>query len=468
MSRLSHWFSSGLYPRLPIFAQNAACTIAGYQRAAARFSPGFRARLAELERSADAPLAELQALQRRELDRLVARARAHVPFYRELPPASDHPDPAEAIRRTLAGIAPHEKGTYRDRAGEFLAGDVPQRRLRRARTSGTTGTALPLWHTANDLAFEYAAVWRLRRRCGADPGDPNLTFNGQSIVPFSQAQPPYWRRNAWAGQTLFSIYHMAPANLRAYVDAIHATPARYVQGYPSAIHLAARALLHAGRPVPKGRLAAVFPSSESLLAFQRDAIESAFGAPVRDRYGVSEFNVSMVGCASNHLHVDMEFGIVEVEAVEETEDWIRGPLLVTGFAQEATPRFRYRIGDVGTRSKHPCPCGRPGEVFLDVDGRIEDYVATPDGRLVGRMDHVFKDQHDVAEAQILQQDAGRIDVLLVPRGDWRAETERSVTKELRSRLGEEIEIRIRRVDAIPREANGKFRAVKSAVGGIAA
>jgi phenylacetate-CoA ligase len=164
----------------------------------------------------------------------------------------------------------------------------------------------------------------------------------------------------------------------------------------------------------------------------------------------------------------MEFGIVEVEAVEETEDWIRGPLLVTGFAQEATPRFRYRIGDVGTRSKHPCPCGRPGEVFLDVDGRIEDYVATPDGRLVGRMDHVFKDQHDVAEAQILQQDAGRIDVLLVPRGDWRAETERSVTKELRSRLGEEIEIRIRRVDAIPREANGKFRAVKSAVGGIAA
>jgi phenylacetate-CoA ligase len=468
MSRLSHWFSSGLYPRLPIFAQNAACTLAGYQRAASRFSPRFRERLADLERTARVPLEDLLAQQRRELDRLVARARAHVPFYRDLPPPSDHPDPAEAIRRTLAGIAPLEKDTYRDRAGEFLAVDVPQHRLRRARTSGTTGTALPLWHTENDLAFEYATVWRLRRRSGADPGDPNLTFNGQSIVPFSQARPPYWRTNAWAGQTLFSIYHLAPANLRSYVDAIHATRARYVQGYPSAIHLAARALLEAGRPVPKGRLAAVFPSSESLLAFQREAIESAFGAPVRDRYGVSEFNVSMVGCELNRLHVDMEFGIVEVEATEETEDWIRGPLLVTGFAQQATPRFRYRIGDVGTRSKHPCPCGRPGEVFLEVDGRIEDYVATPDGRLVGRMDHVFKDQHEVAEAQILQQDARRIEVLLVARGPWRAETERSVTKELRSRLGEEIEIRIRLVDAIPREANGKFRAVKSAVGGIAA
>ena len=211
----------------------------------------------------------------------------------------------------------------------------------------------------------------------------------------------------------------------------------------------------------------MFTSSESLLAFQRETIEAGFGAPVRDRYGVSEFCVSMVGCEANRLHVDMEFGIVEVEVEEETEEWERGPLLVTGFAQEATPRFRYRIGDVGTRSKHPCPCGRPGEVFLGVDGRIEDYVATPDGRLVGRMDHVFKDQHEVAEAQILQADAGSIEVRIVPRGPWREETERGVTKELRSRLGEEIEIRIRVVEAIAREPNGKFRAVKSAVGRIA-
>ena len=468
MSRLSNLLSSGLYPKLPIFAQNAACTLAGYGRYAARFSPRFRARLAELERSADAPLAELQAQQRGELERLVARARAHVPFYRDLPPASDHPQAAEAIRLTLAGIAPLEKGSYRDRAREFLADDVPQGRIRRARTSGTTGTALPLWHTANDLAFEYAVVWRLRRRCGVALGDPHLSFNGQTIVPFSQTEPPFWRRNAWAGQTLFSIYHMTPANLRCYVDAIHRAPARYVQGYPSAIHLAARALLEAGRPLPKGRLAAVFTSSESLLAFQRETIEAGFGAPVRDRYGVSEFCVSMVGCESNCLHVDMEFGIVEVDVEEESEDWVRGPLLVTGFAQEATPRFRYRIGDVGTRSKHACPCGRPGDVFLDVDGRIEDYVATPDGRLVGRMDHVFKDQHQVAEAQILQQDARKVEVLLVPHGAWQAETERSVIKELRSRLGEEIEIRIRVVDAIAREPNGKFRAVKSAVGRIAA
>src|SRR5690606_36279064 len=135
-------------------------------------------------------------------------------------------------------------------------------------------------------------------------------------------------------------------------------PATYVQGYPSSLHLVRRAMLDAGRPMPRGRLKGVFPSSESLLAFQREVIEEAFGAPIFDRYGTSEFAVSMTGCGEGRLHVDMEFGIVEVESEEETEDYVRGPLLVTGFANDATPFIRYRIGDVGTRSKHACPCGR--------------------------------------------------------------------------------------------------------------
>ncbi len=93
-----------------------------------------------------------------------------------------------------------------------------------------------------------------------------------------------------------------------------------MQGYPSSIHLVARAMLEQERPLPAGRLAAVFTSSESLLAFQRETIEKAFGAPVRDRYGVSEFGVSMTQCDVGHHHVDMEFCIVEVEATEETDE----------------------------------------------------------------------------------------------------------------------------------------------------
>ena len=119
-------------------------------------------------------------------------------------------------------------------------------RLYAAQTSGTTGTALPLWHSPETLAEEYATVWRMRQQVGAGVDDPYLSFAGQMIVPFEQETPPFWRTNYYAGQTLFSIYHMTPKNLRAYVDAVHTAPARYVQGYPSSIHLVARALLEEG------------------------------------------------------------------------------------------------------------------------------------------------------------------------------------------------------------------------------
>ena len=223
-------------------------------------------------------------------------------------------------------------------------------------------------------------------------------------------------------------------------------------------------MLEYGRPLPAGKIKTVFTSSESLLAFHRDVIEEAFAAPVFDRYGTSEFVVSMTSCSLGRLHLDMEFGIVEVEIEEETGDYVRGPLLVTGLSNDATPFIRYRIGDVGTRSKHACGCGRPGDVFLALDGRGEDYVVTPDGRWVGRRDHIFKDQLDISEAQILQQDADAIEVRLVPRLSFDARAEQRLRKEIRSRLGDEIRIDLRRVDEIPREANGKFRAVKSLVG----
>jgi phenylacetate-CoA ligase len=261
---------------------------------------------------------------------------------------------------------------------------------------------------------------------------------------------------------------MSPENLPSYVEAVHARPATWVQGYPSSIFLVAKAMLEDERPLPPGRLRAVFTSSESLLAFQRDTIERAFGAPVRDRYGVSELAVSMTECEEERLHVDMGFGIVEVDVAEETGDTERGELIVTGLANDAAPFLRYRVGDVGTRAKHPCPCCRPGDSFLDLDGRIEDYVATPDGRLVGRLDHIFKEQLDVAEAQILQEAPDAIEIRYVPRPTWDAASETKLLREVRSRLGSDIVVMLQRVESIPREPNGKFRAVKSNVKSSAA
>ncbi len=256
---------------------------------------------------------------------------------------------------------------------------------------------------------------------------------------------------------------MSPENLKAYIESIFESPACYVEGYPSALHLVSMTMIEQRRCLPKGHLKAVFTSSESLLAHQRESIETAFGAPVRDHYASAEHVVSMAACIENRLHVDMEFGIVEVETKEETAKWVRGPLIVTGLGRPVAPMIRYRIGDIGTRSKHACPCGRPGETFLEIDGRVEDYVRTNEGRLVGRLDHVFKGRFDVAEAQILQTKHGALTVKVVPSSSYNYGSETSLRRGLRNRVGGSMEINIELVDRIDREPNGKFRAVKSAL-----
>lgn len=453
-----------LYDALPISVQNLACTWEGYRRGRARYNRHFHRTLKAWNESLYAPLDQLHEYQRSRLTHLIETARSSVDYYRDLPPASTAKEPARAIQETLANITPLEKTIYRASSEEFISDRVPRSRLYKNFTGGTTGTALPIFYTAESLAEEYATVWRLRLDKQCRLWDSHLTFNGQSVVPFSQSKAPFWRHNAYGRQTLFSVYHMTPRNLSRYIGAIKKSRAKYVQGYPSALHLVGRAMIEAGQTLPKGQLKAVFTSSESLLAFQRKTIEEAFGTRVWDRYGSGEFSVSMTECTLGNLHVDMEFCIVEVEIEEETDAYERGPFLVTGLSNEATPLFRYRIGDSGTRLKKPCPCGRAGDVFLDVDGRNEDFVMTPDGRLIGRLDHIFKKQVDILEAQIRQDSKEALEVLLVPDKNFNQKSERLLIDEIRRRLGDEIHIDIRQVDTIPRERNGKFRAVKSNVG----
>lgn len=457
---------STLYSTLPVGLQSLACTADGYRRALGSFTPYFHETLEAWEERIAEPVDVQRERQWNLLAQLIERAREHVPYYRFLPPVVDTGDPQTSIQKTLATIPPLEKAVYRARSRDFVARDVPARRLLQRSTSGTTGTALPVWHTPERIAEGLAAVWRQRRTFGVRIDDPVINFTGQVIVPLRQQKPPFWRHDYLSGMTLFSMYHLSPPNLNAYIEAIHSAPGTYIHGYPSVLHLVSRAMVEANRCIPPGQLRGVFTHSESVLAFQRETIEEAFGAPVRDYYHSTEETVSMTACRLNRLHVDMEYGIVEVEPVEETAQYVRGPLLVTGIGSVATPFIRYRIGDVGTQLKQPCECGRPGDVFLDIDGRIEDYVATPDGRLVGRLDHIFKEQYEIEEAQIVQERGDAIEVLVVAGTGFGERDRKSLEREVHARLGERIRVDIRLVTTIAREPNGKFRAVKSKVAGI--
>ena len=149
--------------------------------------------------------------------------------------------------------------------------------------------------------------------------------------------------------------------------------------------------------------------------------------------------------------VDTEVGAVEIDPQERGDGWVRGEILATGFSNLGMPFLRYRTGDVATLRMDPPESVSRGRPVIDaIDGRIEDYVVTPDGRRVGRMDHAFKNARALRELQIVQKTPEAILLRVVPAEAFNARARSEIEGELRSRLGHQI-----RIDFESRRYTGK-------------
>ena len=138
--------------------------------------------------------------------------------------------------------------------------------------------------------------------------------------------------------------------------------------------------------------------------------------------------------------------------------------MCTGFSNDAFPLIRYDVGDVVTISPNQVSkCGRGGLLIQDLLGRVEDYVFTPDGRFVGRLDHLFKDCVNVVEAQLYQENMDELVCRIVKTEDYTIADELSILDQARLRLGSAIDIKFEYLDQIPRMRNEKFRFVVSTI-----
>ncbi len=453
-----------LYEVLPTPFQDAVVVAEGWRTYRARFGAPYYRALRELRQTDFATTDKVREDQERRMRETVQWAATTVPYYQEVF-AKEGIDPASIQEiGDLKKIPILDKETVRARSVEFRSEAIPRGDIIHGHTSGTTGTAMALYHTREAFGWEYAVIWRQRGWFRIRLGDRFAGFGGQLVVPVSKKSPPFWRYDRARRRMLFSLYHMAEDHLPAYLEALKQPGYRFWQGYPSSIGIVARHMLDTNTDLGPAQPHAVFTSSETLFDTQRKTISDATGALVADRYGNSELSVSALQCPEGSYHVDTEFGVVEIDEHARGDGWVRGEVIATGFANKAMPFLRYRTGDIATlREGKSCACGRSRPILDSIDGRIEDHVVTPDGRRIGRLDHVFKDTLQIQEAQLLQPSHHQLVVRLIPRPGFGPRDQDSVERELRSRLGSEIRIDYELVDSIPRTANGKFRAVISDV-----
>jgi phenylacetate-CoA ligase len=127
---------------------------------------------------------------------------------------------------------------------------------------------------------------------------------------------------------------------------------------------------------------------------------------------------------------------------------------------EDMPLIRYHTGDRGAVVKDGtrCGCGRAMPILTSVEGRTDDILYTSDGRWVGRLDPAFKSQYPIREAQVIQESIDRLRFRYVPAEGFDEGTGRSIVSRLQARMGP-VHVTLEPVQQIPREPNGKFRAV---------
>ncbi|WP_101760242.1 phenylacetate--CoA ligase family protein [Oceanicoccus sp. KOV_DT_Chl] len=452
-----------IYYLLPVFFQNIAISVYGlgvrYTQHAGHYHKYYTESCARANFSAD----EMAAYVDKELIRIIALAENKVPYYSGLFKEAGITASDFSGVKDLHKIPLLEKSVIRSSPESLVNDDYELEKLIQINTTGSTGTPLKIYCTADVRRKNYAMYDRFLNQAGIRVGDRKATFGGRIVIPSFVKEPPFWRYNLPQRNLLCSSYHLADDNMPAYIDKLRSYRPAYIDSYPSSIYSLAE-YAKKNQVDLAGMTAAITTSGETLHENQRQVVEEVFDARIYDQYGAAEMCLFIGQCAAGLYHIHSDFGVVELIDAdgqpalpgEEAE------VVCTGFINDVMPLIRYRIGDRAIAGSQTCSCGSPFPLVDAILGRNDDVIVTPEGRRVGRLSPVLKG-FPVKEAQYLQSNSSKVTVKLVVGGEYNREIEQAFIAELRKRLGDMIEIECVLVEEIERGRGGKFKSILSTI-----
>jgi phenylacetate-CoA ligase len=240
-----------------------------------------------------------------------------------------------------------------------------------------------------------------------------------------------------------------------------------LSGYPGA--LLKIALQHSRQGGEFRNLRKIFCGGEILTPHQRRILEECFGASVHDTYGATECNLAAWECPQTGRYHVCDDGIV----LEICRDGVQvspgqsGEVVITSLHSLTMPVIRLALGDTAVAGFGPCSCGSPFSTIQELQGRIIDFLALPDGREV----HPFELLNEIVLAagewisqhQLIQEEAGRFRLLIVPRRPAASEELACLHTNFLKKAGTGVHLQVDLVEQIPNDAAGKFHFCRSLV-----
>jgi len=402
---------------------------------------------------------KLEEYQMQQLSKLLNHAYENVPYYRRVFDERGLKPKDIQDFSDLRKLPYLNKDTFKARTEELLARNFDPSKLPTSHTSGTTGKPLQFFEDPFTGQKEMAFICHQWSRIGYKPGDLRVELRG----PVNRDKPVYYD----PASKVLRLSPLIDSKEKAiyYLKKIQNTGAKFLHGYPGAITSFAYAIKRYRLTVPF-KLRAILFASEAIYDWERELVQEVFNCRVFSHYGMAEKVVLAAECEHSHqYHCIPQYGITEIDP--DTHE-----IIGTGFLNYANPFIRYRTTDIASIpiSSKCKKCGRNYyPVFAKVEGRLEDFIITPEGALIAPavITHPFKDLKTIKDTQVVQESPDRVTIRAVPweKGDLQLfETELTrLCQDLQEILGVSMQVKGEMTEEIKRPKSGKFKWIRSEV-----
>jgi phenylacetate-CoA ligase len=186
-----------------------------------------------------------------------------------------------------------------------------------------------------------------------------------------------------------------------------------------------------------------------------------------------ERTVAISECPSGGLHVNPEYGVLEmlvrprVGTPTGEEPVTTADVVGTSLHNLSMPLLRYEVGDVVEVDEDPetCPCGRAMPRVRRINGRQEDAIIAPDGRVITTLFIAFDKVPGIAHWQVIQDESDRLNVFVVRTPAYTPSSEASLLHLIRRFVGPDMRVCLNylSLEALRRDMPGKFRTIVSRI-----
>lgn len=328
-------------------------------------------------------------------------------------------------------------------------------------TSGSSGDPLIFHKDRLATAYMDAVMYNSYAWHGINIGDKQARFWG---MPFDKKERVKAKlKDFLMNRIRLSAFDLDTDSMMQFFEKLLSFNVDYFYGYPSLIYQFARFCRTHKLNTEKLGLKAIIVTGEMILNGQKKVIEDVFNSRVVSEYGCSEVGVVGFECGKGNMHLMADNIFIEI--IREGKHVLdqEGEIYVTELNSKFFPFIRYKLGDRGKLLSKVCSCGIKFPLIEVKSGRIDDYIITPDGKMVydALLAYTFKE--GIHSFKAVQSTVDSLDIYIKKNSDYDDDLERTYIKQLRNKLGNIIDIRIKYVSQIRREKSGKLRYFESKI-----